>query len=278
MVGTIAAALFGVYAAVCVAARLLYPRVLFPARRIDAVPAEIAADEGRPVLLALSHASGGDTRALYYAPPAPEGRVVVVFHGNGETMFDETSTAAWLRGLGLGAMLVEYRGYGLSYGPPPSEDALYEDGEAALAWLRGAAVPNERVVLWGASLGTGVAAEMAKRGHGGSLVLVSPFTSIVDIGRRLAWFLPVRLLLAHRLDTLSKAGRIRIPTLVVHGDADEVVPFDMGVRVARAIAGAELVRVEGGHHDDLFAVGEGHRPSGDALLARIARHLAAPVR
>ena len=94
---------------------------------------------------------------------------------------------------------------------------------------------------------------MASRGRGARLVLVTPYTSIPDLVTEAAPGVPAAALLSDRFDTLSKASHIRVPTLVIHGDADEIVPFAMGRRVAAAIAGARFLRVPGGRHGDLFA-------------------------
>ncbi len=257
----VAVALAVPYALVCVAARLWYPRVLFPAPRVDRVPPELASQ-----MLELSQEDGGGpTRALWFPPP-PGARTVVLFHGNGETIFDDVVLAEVLMSRGLGVLLVEYRGYGITYGPPPSEASLYADGEAAMKHLAKAGIGNDRVAIWGTSLGTGIASEMARRGHGARLVLVSPFTSAVDMGRRVAPLLPASLVMAHRLDTLARARDIRQPTLVAHGDADEIIPFDMGESVARALPNARFLRVPGAHHNDVL------RPE---VLDAIAAHLAA---
>jgi fermentation-respiration switch protein FrsA (DUF1100 family) len=149
-------------------------------------------------------------------------------------------------------LLVEYRGYGLSRGAEPSEEGLYDDAEAALDGLAARGVGPDRVVLWGTSLGTGVAAEMARRGRGAALVLVTPYTSLPDVVTDVVPLLPAGLLLPQRFDTLGKTAQIRVPTLVIHGDADEIVPFWMGTRLASAIPGARLLRVAGGRHGDLF--------------------------
>src|SRR5262249_25018108 len=85
-----------------------------------------------------------------------------------------------------------------------------------------------------------------------ALILVSPYTSITAMAAGVAPFLPARWLCPDRFDTLSKAPRIHLPTLVIHGDSDEVVPFAMGQQVAASIAGATLRVVPGGHHNDLF--------------------------
>lgn len=110
----------------------------------------------------------------------------------------------------------------------------------------------QQVALVGISLGTGVAAEMAVRGRAASLILVSPYTSITAMAARVVPFLPTRWVCPDRFDTLSKAPRLRVPTLVIHGDSDEVVPFAMGQQVAAAIPGATLRVVRGAHHNDLF--------------------------
>jgi pimeloyl-ACP methyl ester carboxylesterase len=251
-----------VYVGLCVAARVLYPRILFPAPRVDRAPHEA---EARLVELAQDD-GGGATRAVYLPAP-PGGRTVVMFHGNGETMFDGLTLAEVMMSKGMGAMLVEYRGYGLTYGEPPTEASLYADGEAAMKYLARAGVSNDRIAVWGFSLGTSIASEMARRGHGARLALVAPFTSMIDMGRHVAPILPASLILAHHLDTYGRAKDIAQPTLVVHGDADEVVPFAMGERIAKALPHGEFVRVPGAHHTDLLT---------PDVLDRITTYLSAP--
>jgi pimeloyl-ACP methyl ester carboxylesterase len=246
------------YLALCLAGCLAYRSVLYPAPR-DAAP-----DPPPGASLRSIRASDGVVvPALHF--PAPSGAPTVVhFHGNGETLRTETPFALALVRRGLGVFLVEYRGYGAAPGDP-GEEELYRDAEAALATLSEGGVRREDIVLSGISLGTGVAAEMAARGHGARLVLVAPYTSIPRLAGRLVPFLPTSIIVADRFDTLEKAAKIRVPTLVIHGDQDELIPHEMGKSVAAAIAGARLVTVEGGHHNDLFAV----RPD---LLDAIAEH------
>jgi hypothetical protein len=146
----------------------------------------------------------------------------------------------------------------------------------ALRWL---SQRTTRVALLGWSLGTGIASEMAFRGHGGRLVLLSPFTSITAMGQLLVPILPARAILAHRLDTLEKAPQIRQPTLVIHGEDDTLIPIAMGTEVAAALPHGELIRVRGGGHADLLAAQRpGHplrSPDARALFARIAAHVRA---
>ncbi len=199
-------------------------------------------------------ADGTPVRALELA--APHGaRTVVVFHNNRETAEDRLDVARAFAARGLGAVLAEYRGYGASRhaGVAPTEDGLYLDAEAVLAMLRARGVGPDRVVLMGISLGTGIAAEMSRRGRGAALVLVTPYTSIPELAGASGWMAGASRLLPDRFDTAAKCAEIGVPTLVVHGDADEIVPFWMGERIASRIVGARLLRVRGARHAEALA-------------------------
>jgi pimeloyl-ACP methyl ester carboxylesterase len=251
------------YAMTCFAARASYRLFIYPApaSRIEEASRP---DDGEPLVLAA--ADGQTVHARWFPHPTAR-RLVVYFHGNGNVLEDQIPLGRDLVQRGLAVMLVEYRGYGASAGPKPSEEGIYADAEAALAEAKRRGFPAERVALWGTSLGTGVAAEMALRGRGARLVLVTPFTSLVDAARAHApWWLPVSLIIPDRYDTLSKAPDIRVPTLVVHGDQDEVVPFELGRRVARSLPSAQFLPVAGAHHGDIYGLG------GAALMDRIAKH------
>jgi uncharacterized protein len=252
----------GIYALVCVVARLSYRLFVYP------VPAPHGVAAGDGERLTLRAADGQAVTALWFPPVARGARVVACFHGNGETADDDIPLARDMVQRGLGALLVEYRGYGGSAGGTPTEEGLYLDAEAALDEAARRGFGSDRVALWGTSLGTGVAAEMARRGRGARLVLVSPFTSLRDAASRTVRWLPMSLVLPDRYDTLAKAESIRAPTLIVHGDRDEVVPFDMGETLGRAIAGARFMRVPGAMHGDIYMRG------GPALMDAIAAHCA----
>ena len=258
------------YAVLCVAARLGYRMFLYPAPGETGLAAPILPDGAR--MLEPVASDGVRVHALQLSPPDDRAaaRTAVLFHGNGETIANGIDIALDLRRRGFGAVLVEYRGYGASRGAGrPSEPGIYRDAVAVLDALSAQGIGADRIVLLGISLGTGVAAEMARRGLGASLVLVSPYTSITAMARRVAPFLPIDWVCPDRFDTLSKAKDIRTPTLVVHGDADEVIPVAMGRAVAGAIPGAALHVVAGGHHNDLFE--RWQRPVMDAIARHASR-------
>ena len=217
--------------------------------------------------------SGRKVHTVHF--PAREGEpTVAVFHGNGETLASTVPLLEVLAREGLGAYGVEYPGYGPASSYSPSESALYEDAQAALDHLeQQMGVSRGQVVLMGRSLGTGVAVEMARRGYGGRMILVSPFTSMPDVAARIFPYLFPRLLMRDRFDNLGKAPRIGIPTLVIHGSEDKLVPMAMGRRLAETIPNARLVVVEGGSHNDLLAEEPDIDPSAVVGFARPRRHI-----
>ncbi|MCU0684143.1 MAG: alpha/beta hydrolase [Polyangiaceae bacterium] len=202
-----------------------------------------------------------------FAWPAPEGApTLVYYHGNGEQLADLVPIGEAFHEAGLGFFTAEYPGYALARAAGgPTEARLYEGAEAALGHLQGAlGVPIERTVLVGHSLGSGVATEMAARGRGGSLVLLSPFTSIGDMAAHLVPWLPGRLLVRDPFDSLSKAPRVIVPALVVHGVNDALIPAAMGQRLGAALVQGRVELVPGAGHNDLFSM------YGEALVPLIA--------
>ncbi len=239
--------------------------VLFAAQRSLIYPAprtEPANLRGQPGFGVVPLANGLDVDRFYL--PAPPGAPTVVhFHGNGEQLLGQRELGQALGDAGLGFLAVEYPGYGASPGSP-SEAGLYASAEAALQFLRDQGVKPEDIVLSGRSLGSGVAVEMARRGYGARMVLVSPYTSMVAMGQRTLPFLPAALLMRDRFQSLDKARDIPIPVLIIHGEEDEVVPVDMGRALGQRFPHARVVTVPGAHHNDVL------ERSGQQQLARMA--------
>ncbi len=252
----------GSYLALLGLAKVSYRALLYPAPRTG-----LEHDPPGGKLLEVEADDGARVQAAVYPrlDALPES-VVVYLHGNGETLADSVFLAGELTARGLGFVAVEYRGYGQAPAEGPDETGLYADAEAALRHLHAAGVAPERITLWGNSLGTGVAAEMARRGHAARLVLQAPFTSIPDVASRWVPWVPTRWIIGDRFDTAAKASELTLPTLILHGDADPVVPYDMGVALSDALPNAELITVPGGSHNDIFVL------QGQLLLQRIERH------
>jgi hypothetical protein len=237
----------GAYALLVGAAYLGQRFILYPAP-----PFAVTPDAPEATLERIEVPGAAPTLALHFA--AVDGAPTIVhFHGNGEQLADLVALGRRLRSAGLGVLHVEYPGYGL-VGGSPSEDATYAAAEAALVHLKSRyGVADDRIVLQGQSLGCGIAVEMAARGHGSRLILISPFTSVVDVGKKVMPIVPVGLLVRDRYDNAAKAPRVGHPALVIHGTRDRVVPFEMGSRLSALLPHARLVTVPGGGHNDLFA-------------------------
>lgn len=222
------------YAGVLGAAYLLQRQmVYFPDPRPP--DPEVAAALGfEPVTLATAD---GLALVSWYAPPkSAQHPVLVYLHGNADAIGRRAPKFVPYLDAGFGALLVEYRGYAGNPGTP-HEAGLYRDGEAALAWLARHGIDGPRVVAFGSSLGTGIAIELASRHALGALVLEAPFTSLAEVGARAYPWLPVRVLARDRFDSLAKMARIAAPVLVIHGEADRIVPAAMGRAILEAARG-----------------------------------------
>jgi uncharacterized protein len=238
--------LLGVYLGLAMLAYLGQRWIMYPAPRATREPL------ARGAQLWRLDGGGRAVHALYAAAPPGE-PTLVYFHGNGEQLADVAGLLEEFAARGVGTLGVEYPGYGLGHEGAATEANLYADTERALEHLRELGVSPERTVLVGHSLGSGVAAEMALRGHARRLVLLAPYTSMVDMARIVAWMLPVRLLVRDRYDTLAKAPRIKLPVLILHGAKDDVIPVDMGRRLSMAFARARVEIIPHAGHNDLFA-------------------------
>ncbi len=128
---------------------------------------------------------------------------------------------------GYGVLLVEYRGYGGNPGSP-SEAGFYADGEAAFEYLRRQGITGDRLVLYGESLGSAVAIELAATQKIAALVLKSPFTSIASVARYHYPLVPAGLLVWDRFNSLARIGRVAAPILFLQGGDDRVVPPRFG--------------------------------------------------
>lgn len=166
----------------------------------------------------------------WYAPP-PEGRpTVLVFHGNGGSLRSQRYRLKYFKDANFGVMILGYRGYAGSDGTP-SEEGLYTDARTALAYLNEQGIADNRIVVYGESLGSGVATKMAAEREFAAVVLESPYTSIVDVAAERFPVIPVHWLMQDRFESLSRIGAVTEPLLIMHGEADEVIPQSLGRRL-----------------------------------------------
>jgi hypothetical protein len=200
-----------------------------------------------PEILKISTPDGVKLAARYL--PHPGARYTLVyFHGNAEDLGQVDLSLRELRDrLGVSVLGWDYRGYGLS-GGKPGEPATLRDAHTVLAYVTGTfGVPPERIILYGSSLGGGPAVEAAASRHCAGLILRSAFTSAFRVMTR------VRLLPFDKFDNLSRLPRITCPVLIIHGTADETVPFSHAQKLYAAAPGSKhRLWVEGAGHNDLI--------------------------
>lgn len=173
--------------------------------------------------------------------------VVVFFHGNAEQIGLTRGDAEQAGAVGLGFVAVEYPGYGDAHAGTPSETSILGAARAALDKL--AKTEAQRPTCMGHSIGSGVAVAMAAEGRCAKLVVVSAYTSIADLAADQFPYVPARWLVLDRFDSLGRAPSISVPTLVIHGRRDDLIPFAMGQSLAAAIPGARFVERDRGHND-----------------------------
>lgn len=165
---------------------------------------------------------------------------ILFFHGNADTLPGAANATRVLGERGFGLLLADYRGYAGNPGNP-SEEGLLEDAIAARDFLAAKGITANRTVFMGASLGTGLASRLATLTRPAAVVLVSPFTSLPDVGASAFPWAPVRLLMRDRLDSLSAVPQINAPILVLHARDDAVIPFTQGQALADAAPRATLL-------------------------------------
>lgn len=198
----------------------------------------------------LETADGLSLLAWYRPAQRPELPTLLYLHGNGGNIGHRAEKVRPYIEAGFGLLLAEYRGYGGNPGRP-TETGLYADARAAVGFLRSQGVADGRLVLFGESLGTGVAVQMASEGAGAALVLESPPSSIPAVAQSRYPILPAYWLARDRFDTLRKIAAIRLPLLVIHGERDSIVPVRFGRAVFAAAPGPKEGRFipEAGHND-----------------------------
>ena len=227
-----------------------------PVRPLVVKPAELAFPVADVAISVPGAGAGQQTLHAWWMPaPRSDGKLVLYFHGNEGNVSTSIGETALLRNLGYSVLVVDYRGYGQSDGAFPSETGIYEDADAALnALVHEWRIQPKKIFVYGHSLGAAVAIDLASRHPElGGLVVESAFTSIYDMAKLEPKYgiFPVGLLLNQRFESIKKVSRLNMPVLYIHGTADRVIPYTMGVELYEHSGGQKrFVAVAGGGHDD----------------------------
>jgi uncharacterized protein len=227
--------------------------LLYHPQRRPIAPAAAGLSEAEVVVL---ETIDGERLIAWHVPPQPGHPLVIYFHGNAETIAKRADRHRELIATGAGLLAVSYRGYMGSSGQP-TEAGLLEDAEAAYAFAT-SRHPAEHIVLWGHSLGSGVAVALAARRPVAKLILEAPFTSTSDVAQRMFPLIPVRRLMLDQFHSDERIDAVTGSILILHGARDIVVPIKLGERLYQlASEPKRFVRYPQGGHDDLDAYGAG---------------------
>ena len=171
-----------------------------------------------------------DLIGWFYNRDLEEFKTILFFHGNAGSLENRTYKLNHFKNLNLNFLIIAWRGFSGNKGKP-NEMGLYEDAESAIKWLKAKGVKEKNIILYGESLGTGVAVEVAQNKNYAGVILESPFTSMVNVGKKYYPFFPVSLLLKDKFESYKKINNIFVPVLIMHGKVDKIVPYDMGKKM-----------------------------------------------
>ena len=166
----------------------------------------------------------------YHKKNVSDYKTILFLHGNAGSLEDRIYKLNFLGNLDVNFLIIAWRGYSGSTGKP-SEFGLYQDAKSALNWLNSKGITDDKIVLYGESLGTSVAIEVGQNRDFAGIILEAPFTSMIDIGKKHYPFFPVKLLLKDKYVSKNKIKNIKSPVLVMHGKEDKIVPFYMGKKI-----------------------------------------------
>ena len=166
----------------------------------------------------------------YHEKNLKDFKTLIFFHGNAGSLENRIHKLNHFQDMNINFLIIAWRGFSGNNGKP-SEQGLYEDGKSAIDWLIKKGVSEKNLILYGESLGTGVATHLAQNKSFAGIILETPFTSMIDAAKKFYPYIPVKFLLKDKFENYKKIKKINIPVLVMHGEADQIVPFEMGKKI-----------------------------------------------
>ena len=166
----------------------------------------------------------------YHEKNLKDYKTLVYFHGNAGSLENRIHKLNHFQDMNINFLIIAWRGFNGNKGKP-SERGLYVDGKSAIDWLIKKGVDEKNLILYGESLGTGVATHLAQNKNYAGVILETPFTSMVDAAKNFYPYIPINLLLKDKFENFKKVKNINTPILVMHGEVDQIVPFSMGKKI-----------------------------------------------
>ena len=166
----------------------------------------------------------------YHEKNLKDHKTLVYFHGNAGSLENRIHKLNHFQDMNINFLIIAWRGFSGNNGKP-TEQGLYEDGKSAINWLVKKGIDEKNLILYGESLGTGVATHLAQNKNYAGIILETPFTSMIDAAKTFYPYIPVNLLLKDKFENYKKIVNINSPILVMHGEEDQIVPFSMGKKI-----------------------------------------------
>ena len=171
-----------------------------------------------------------DLLGWYHEKDLKKNKTLLFFHGNAGSLENRIHKLNHFRQMDINFLIIAWRGFSGNK-VNPSEKGLYEDGRSAIKWLLNKGIDEENIIIYGESLGTGVATHLAQNKNFAGIILETPFTSMIDAAKNFYPYIPVGLILKDKFNNKSKIKNINSPVLIMHGEADQIVPFFMGKKM-----------------------------------------------
>jgi len=166
----------------------------------------------------------------YHKKNSKNYKTILFLHGNAGSLENRIHKINHFGNMNINFLIFAWRGFSGNKGNP-TEKGLYEDAESAINWLKNKGIRTKDIIVYGESLGTGVATEIAQNRNFAGVILESPFTSMVDAAKEKYPFFPIRFLLKDKYESNKKIKNIKSPLLIMHGEVDKIVPFWMGKKM-----------------------------------------------
>jgi len=227
--------------------------VYYPTKEIEGTPADIGLKYEEITLKTKDSVN----LSAWYVPAKDERGVVLFCHGNAGNISHRLDSIRIFHDLGLSVFIFDYRGYGRSEGSA-TEKGTYLDAESAWEYLvnvKGAR--PEKIILFGRSLGSAVAAELALKHKAAGIIIESGFKTIPALGAKFFPYLPLRLISRFQYSTIDKVGMIKMPKLFIHSPQDEMIPYEHGAALfEKAKEPKEFLQITGGHNEGFLTSGK----------------------
>ena len=178
----------------------------------------------------INTSDGLDLLGWFHKKDLKRFKTIIYFHGNAGKLENRIHKLNHFKDMDVNFLIIAWRGFSGNDGKP-SEENLYIDGNSSIKWLKNLGLSEKDIIIYGESLGTGIATEIAKNNNFAGLVLETPFTSMIEAAKNFYPYIPVRILLRDKYENDKKIKNINIPVFVMHGEADQIVPFWMGKKI-----------------------------------------------